>query len=61
MIKSIAPHRNFNIGNTLEVDIDETDMLFIDTLHNGDQLEKELERSASKVKKFIAFHDTTTF
>lgn len=60
-IKELAPHWNFKQWDVLGLDIEETDMLFIDTLHNGDQLEKELERHASKVKKFIAFHDTTTF
>lgn len=52
---------NFLLGNTLEIDIEETDMLFIDTLHRYGQLKAELERHSSKVKKYIIFHDTTTF
>ena len=34
----------FVLGNTLEIDIEPTDLLFIDTLHKYGQLKKELER-----------------
>jgi hypothetical protein len=53
------------VGNTLEIFIEPTDMLFIDTLHNGRHLLSELERHCNpkdaKVKKYLAFHDTVTF
>lgn len=49
------------IADVLNVDIEETDFLFIDTYHTATQLEKELARHASKAKKYIGFHDTTTF
>lgn len=48
-------------ADVLEIEIEETDMLFIDTWHCYEQLKKELELHASKVKKYIAFHDTYTF
>jgi hypothetical protein len=51
----------FVMGNTLNNDIEQTDMLFIDTLHVYGQLKKELEKHASNVNKYIVFHDTTTF
>lgn len=51
----------FVIWDTQEIDIARTDMLFIDTLHNYDLLKVELERHAPKVRKYIIFHDTTTF
>jgi hypothetical protein len=51
----------FVLGNTLEVVIEPTDMLFIDSCHRYVQLTKELELHADKVKKFLAFHDTTVF
>lgn len=51
----------FKIGNTLEINIDETDLLFIDTLHNYNQLSKELLLHSGKVKKYLIFHDTTSF
>ena len=52
---------SFAIGNTLEIEIEPTELLFIDTLHNYAQLKKELELHADKVSKYIIFHDTTSF
>lgn len=48
-------------GDTRLIEIDETDLLFIDTWHCYEQLKIELIRHASKVKKYIAMHDTFTF
>ena len=45
-------------GNTLGIDIEPTDMLFIDTEHTYQQLSQELRLHAHKVRKFLAFHDT---
>jgi predicted O-methyltransferase YrrM len=42
-------------------EIEETDFLFIDTWHVYPQLKKELSMHSSKVKKYIAFHDTQTY
>jgi hypothetical protein len=47
--------------NVLEVEIEETDLLFLDTWHSYKQLKSELALHASKVKKYIIFHDTTKF
>jgi len=44
--------------SSLKIDLPEHDFLFIDTIHTREQLSQELARHASKVKKFIAFHDT---
>lgn len=48
-------------GDTLAIDIEPTDLLFIDTDHTYYQLKSELNRHHSKVNKFIAFHDTHTY
>jgi cephalosporin hydroxylase len=48
-------------ANVLELEIEKTDFLFIDTWHSYDQLIEELRLHAPKVKKYIAFHDTQTF
>jgi hypothetical protein len=48
----------FILGNTLEIEIEPTDLLFIDTLHTAEQIEKELARHGDKARKYIAFHDT---
>lgn len=47
--------------NVLQIEIEETDMLFIDTYHCYAQLKKELELHAVKVRRYIAFHDTTLY
>ncbi len=39
----------------------ETDLLFIDTIHSFKQLSMELHLHANKVKKYIVFHDTSSF
>jgi hypothetical protein len=52
---------NFWLANNLEIEIEETDLLFIDTWHSYKQLKSELELHASKVKKYIILHDTVLF
>lgn len=51
----------FKLGNTLEIELEETDLLFIDTFHVYKQLRKELELHANKSKKYIILHDTTLY
>jgi hypothetical protein len=46
-----------NTASSLDVDIVETDMLFVDSLHTYDQVLAELSLHASKAKKFIMLHD----
>jgi len=49
------------VQDVLKVEIEPTDLLFIDTLHTYTQLSQELKLHASKVKKYIILHDTTTY
>jgi len=51
----------FILGDSLDIDIEETDLLLLDTLHRYDQLKGELDRHSDKVKKYLVFHDTTTY
>lgn len=51
----------FTKADVLEVEIEETDLLFIDTAHYYDQLKKEFELHAPKTKKYIILHDTEFF
>jgi hypothetical protein len=51
----------FHQQDVLWVDMEETDLLFIDTLHDYGQLVQELQLHAAKVQKYIVLHDTTTF
>jgi hypothetical protein len=48
-------------SSTLEMEIEETDLLFIDTWHVYQQLKQEFELHADKARKYIILHDTTTF
>lgn len=46
-------------ANDMDIEIDPTDMLFIDSLHTYCHLTYELETFSPKVNKYIAIHDTT--
>ena len=48
-------------ANVLDVEIEDTDLLFLDTWHSYKQLRAELKLHASKVRKYIIFHDTTSY
>ena len=41
-----------------DLNIEETDLLFVDSLHTYEQVRDELRLHAARVKKFIVFHDT---
>lgn len=51
----------FTEASVLDIDIEPTDLLFLDTWHCYDQLKAELARHHKQVKKYIVFHDTTTY
>ena len=55
------PKWKFIQADTLKIDIEPTDLLFIDTLHIYSQLKKELFKHGYKAKKYIVLHDTTTY
>tara|TARA_R110000822_G_scaffold127456_7_gene263016 strand:+ start:2928 stop:3551 length:624 start_codon:yes stop_codon:yes gene_type:complete len=65
LAKQIAIKNNiefkFILSDSLKIEIDEVDMLFIDTWHAYKQLKAELNLHHSKVKKYIALHDTSNF
>lgn len=49
------------VANDIEVELEETDLLFIDSLHTYDHVTKQLELHADKAKKYIVFHDALDF
>ncbi len=51
----------FRLENTLQAEIEPTDMLLLDTLHTYDQVDAELERHADLVSKYLVFHDIVSF
>jgi hypothetical protein len=48
-------------GDVLEIEIEETELLFIDTYHHYNQLYNELILHSNKVSKYILIHDTTAY
>lgn len=62
--KIIETAKNFNknaeyiLGDLKKIDIDDTDLLFIDAEYNFDQLKSILSYNSSKVKKYIVIHNT---
>lgn len=61
MARSVGKDVEYIKGDTLNVLIDETDMLFIDTWHSNAQLRQELEFHGNKARKYLVFHDTHTY
>jgi hypothetical protein len=51
----------FQKEDVLNIEIEETDLLFIDTYHEYKQIKNELRLHGNKSKKYLMFHDTTTF
>jgi hypothetical protein len=49
----------FAIANSLEIDIDPCDLLFIDTVHTKKHCLAELDRHANNAQKYIVLHDPT--
>lgn len=61
MAKCVGVNYEFIQANVLDVEIEETDLLFLDTWHSYKQLKAELEKHSSKARKYIVLHDTTTY
>jgi len=52
----------FSICSTVLISrIEPTDLLFVDTLHNYDQVRQELALHGEAARRWIVFHDTETF
>lgn len=51
----------FYEADVRRVEIEPTDLLFIDTRHVYEQLREELSLHSEKARRFIVLHDTTTF
>ena len=45
----------------VKIEIEFSDLLFIDTDHTYDCVKKELTLHGNKIKKYIIMHDTTTY
>jgi hypothetical protein len=62
-LKNCANQHNidfeFSIANSLEIDIEPCDLLFIDTVHTKLHTLAELNRHANRAQKYIVLHDPT--
>tara|TARA_Y100001938_G_scaffold139309_1_gene206000 strand:- start:1894 stop:2487 length:594 start_codon:yes stop_codon:yes gene_type:complete len=61
MSQKVKTDFSFVLGDTLSIDIKETDVLFIDTLHTYNQLYGELIKHSDFVRSHILLHDTVSF
>jgi hypothetical protein len=59
--KEAGRNVTLHVDDTRKVVLDETDLLMVDSLHIYEQVQKELELHADKVRKYIVFHDTTSY
>jgi hypothetical protein len=59
--KEVNVDATYQQADTLNLTIEETDLLFIDTDHTYNQLSQELKIHGNKARKYIIFHDTVTF
>lgn len=59
--KNTNTEMEFYKKNVLEIEIEQTDLLFIDTFHMYEQVKQELLLHSNKVNKLIVLHDTTSF
>ena len=59
--KDIDVNFSFTQADVLNIEIEETDLLLIDTYHEYNQIKQELKLHGNKARKYLIFHDTTTF
>ena len=59
--KNSGRNVELHVADTRKVEIAETDLMLVDSLHVYEQVQEELRLHAGKVKKYILFHDTTLF
>ena len=60
-VRKMAPKFTFTQADSLQITLPEVELLHIDSLHTYKQLKAELCRHHTRVTKWIALHDTTTF
>ena len=59
--KNAGRNVTLHISDTRTIEIAETDVMLVDSYHSYEQVKTELELHANKVRKYILFHDTSTF
>jgi len=59
--KKVGKDVEYEKANTLNILIEPTDLIFIDTWHSQQQLREELKLHGNAARKYLAFHDTHTY
>ena len=59
--RELGKNYSYCIEDVLKSDIEDTDLLFIDTFHSEVQLSQELNLHCHKVKRYLIFHDVETY
>jgi len=59
--KKVGKDVEYVKANTLNILIEPTDLIFIDTWHSQQQLREELKLHGNAARKYLAFHDTHTY
>lgn len=59
--KKLGKNYQYISADVLNIEIEPTELLFIDTLHSYKQIQQELKLHADKVSKYIIFHDIVTW
>ena len=52
---------NFNLTDSRNFDVPISDLLLIDSMHNAEHLEKELDNATQNITKLILLHDTKSY
>ncbi len=61
-LKQAAGDRwSYRLQSTLTAVVPACDLLFVDSLHTYDQVDRELTRHADYVRRYLVFHDVLTF
>ena len=59
--RELGKNYSYLIEDVLKADIEETDLLFIDTFHSEIQLSQELNLHSRKARRYLIFHDVETY
>lgn len=59
--EAVTKNFTFIQNDTLAIEIEKTDFLFIDTLHTYHQLYSELVKHSKNITTYIALHDTVSY
>jgi hypothetical protein len=56
-----CPDFRFIQADVLKIEIEETDLIFFDTLHSYTQLRQELKLHGNKARRYLIFHDLVSY